>query len=157
MIGMDPDERRATSKAPAVLLQLTKQHQVCWEVWPLHHVDPTTGMRAVGYQLELLGTHNEPRHTPGPGCDECVRVYDALRQIAAWIMPKQERESVYRVGVFDHSMRFSPRRDFRKDVELVVTIQHRGELTDPVDECEIRCLQEMEQSLRALGARKHHW
>jgi len=146
-----------TPSPPPALQQLAKQHKVCWDVWPLHHVDPATGMRAVGYQLELLGTHHEPSHTPGPGCDECLQVYKALRQIAEWIMPKEERDSVYRVRMFDHAMRFSQRRGFRKDVELVITIQHRAELTAPLDECETRCLQEMEHSLRALGARKHHW
>lgn len=154
---MERDGRTAVPNPPATLQQLARQHQVCWQVWPLHHVDPATGMRPVGYQLELLGTHHEPAHTPGPGCDECVPVYDALRQIAEWIMPKQERDSVYRIGIFDHAMRFSPQRGFRNDVQLVITIQHRTGFTDPVDECEIECLGEMEQSLRALGARKHHW
>lgn len=142
---------------PAVLQQLVQQHQVCWEVWPLRHEDPTGGMRAVGYQLELLGTHHDPAHAPAPGCDECEKVYKVLRAIAEWIMPTQERDSVYLVAVFDHAMRLSPRRDFREDVELVISIQHRTGLTDPVDACEIRCLEEMEQKLRALGARKGRW
>lgn len=150
-------DRQPATSPPEALRQFTKQHQVCWEVWPLHHVDPSTGMRAVGYQLELIGTHYKPAHTPGPGCNECQKVYRALREIAEWIMPKQERDSAYRIGIFDHAMRFSPKRGFRKDVELVITIQHRMDVTDPLDECETRCLKEMEQKLRTLGARKHHW
>ncbi len=51
-------------------------------------------------------------------------------------------------------MFISCQRGFRKDVELVTSIQHRAGFTKPVDESEIRCLQQMEQSLRALGARK---
>lgn len=141
----------------ASLRKLVKQHKVCWQVWPLHHVDTETGTRAIGYQLELLGTHHDPEHTPDPGCDECVKVYSALDRIARFIMPKEERDSVYRMGIFDHAMRFSPRRRFRKDVELVITIQHRTGLTDPVDACEIRCLREMEERLRSLGARQNKW
>lgn len=148
---------RHAPRSPEELRQLVEQHQVCWEVWPLHHVGPDTGMRTVGYQLELLGTHYHPAHTPDPGCDECQKVYEALRQIAEWIMPREERDSVYRVQIFDHAMRFSPRRGFREDVELIIMIQHRRGLTNPVDECEIRCLQEMEERLRSLGARKHRW
>lgn len=140
-----------------MLKDLVQQHQVCWEVWPLRHVDRATGGRTVGYQLELLGTHHEPSHTPGPGCDECSRVYEALREIAKWIMPKQERGSVYRVAVFDHALRQSPRRGFRKDVELVISLQHRSAYADPVDECEVQCLREMERNLQALGARKRRW
>ncbi len=154
---MDQQVQGTTLSPPPTLQQLAKQHQVCWEVWPLYHVDTATGRRAVGYHLELLGTHHQPSHAPGPGCDECLQVYKALREIAEWIMPKEERDSVYRVEMFDHAMRFSQRRGFRKDVELVITIQHRTEFTDPVDECEVQCLQEMEQSLRALGARQHSW
>jgi len=154
---MVPQLQDSIREAPAALRQLVEQHEVCREIWLLRHVDPASGARTVGYQLELLGTHHEPAHTPDPGCDEWLRVYEALRQIAAWILPKQERGSVYLVGVFDHPMRLSPQRGFRKDVELVISIQHRAGFTKPVDECEIRCLQQMEQSLRALGARKHHW
>lgn len=139
------------------LHRLVNEHKVCWQVWPLRHVDLHTGMRTIGYRLELLGTHHHPEHVPGPGCDECVSVYMALKRIAEWIQPKEKRDSVYRIQIFDHAMRFSPRRRFRKDVELVIVIQHRIGLTDPVDACEAKCLQEMEQNLKRLGARRNQW
>lgn len=139
------------------LEQLVKDHKVCWEVWPLRHVDPDTGLRTIGYQLELMGTHHEPEHPPNPGCEECSKVYAALRTIARTILPKEERDSTYQVRLFDHAMRFSPRRGFRKDVQLVLTIQHRTDYTEPIDACETQCLREMEQNLKRLGARKHTW
>ena len=154
---MNERNHNAEPSPVAPLRELAKQHKVCWQVWPLRHVDPETGMRAIGYQLELIGTHHEPRHMPGPGCDECVKVYSALERIAGSILPRDERDSVYRVRVFDHAMRFSQRRGFRKDVQLVITIQHRTGLTAPIDACEIRCLREMERTLHTLGARRNQW
>lgn len=154
MEGRTVDERNPTTEE---LQRLVQDHKVCWQVWPLRHVKPEGGMRAIGYQLELLGTHHDPEHTPDPGCNECVKVYDALKRIAGAILPSEERDSVYRVQIFDHKMRFSTRRGFRKDVQLVIAIQHRTGLTDPVDACEIRCLREMEQELIRLGARRNQW
>ena len=154
---MDNSNAMPTPTDAASVRELVQQHKICWQVWPLRYTDPKEGVRAIGYRLELLGTHHEPQHTPDPGCDECVKVYSALERVARSILPKEERDSVCRVGIFDHALRFSPRRGFRKDVELAITIQHRTGLTDPVDECEIRCVREMEERLRMLGVHQNEW
>ncbi len=58
---------------------------------------------------------------------------------------------------FDQSLRYSPARRNRPDVILTVRILHREGFDRPVDDCQDRCLKEMEQRLRELGASRKTW
>ncbi len=76
------------------LKELVIQHRICYQVFPAEELFENKTQR-VGFNLELYGIHYQPAHTPSPVCDECVKVYRDLREIAEWIMPKEERKSWY--------------------------------------------------------------
>ena len=136
---------------------LVQRHKVCFESYPIWHVPPGGGKVAIGYELDLIGTHDHPQHPPGPGCSECTPVRRALLAIAAVILPPSDRLSRYAIEPFTTAISFSPRRKMRKDVTLAIDIMHRERFDRPADECEARCLREMKKKLKELGARPDHW
>lgn len=136
---------------------LVQRHQVCFESYPIWHVPRGGGKVAIGYELDLIGTHDKPEHPPKPGCDECRPVQEALMLIARSILPSDDRASRYAIEPFDTAIHFSPRRKMRKDIVLAIDIVHRGPFDGPIDGCETHCLREMKEKLKALGARAEHW
>lgn len=135
------------------LSKLVIQHQVCWQVFPAEELFKGK-IQKVGFNLEIYGTHYHPVHTPYPGCDQCVKVYKDLREIAEWIIPKEERKSWYEVEFFRGKIGFAGLRHFRPEISLRIEIRHREGYFGPVNECEIRCLEEMIEKLSLLGAKK---
>ena len=133
------------------------QHKLCWEVYPEYHINREGNKTQIGFQLDLMGTHYHPEQPPLPGCVECVKVYDDLKQIAQWIMPNEERDSVYEIKRFDISIHQAPLRKFRKDITLTIKILHREGFDRPTDACEVGCLKEMEKKLKELGAYQGYW
>jgi hypothetical protein len=138
------------------LRALVEQHQVCYEVWPemLSVKDKTL---KVGFLLELNGTHGHDADNVLPGCKHCYSTFADLRQIAEWIMPKEERASYYDIQPFDNALRETPKRRFRTEVVLGIRILHRHGFDQPVDQCEELCLKEMRQKLKELGVHEGEW
>ncbi|MBI3600166.1 MAG: hypothetical protein HY097_05940 [Nitrospinae bacterium] len=132
------------------------QHQVCWQVFPAEDI-VRDRIQKIGFNLELYGIHYHSAHTPYPGCDECVKVYKDLRDIAEWILPKEERKSWYEIEFFHGEIGYTGLRYFRPEITLRVEIRHREGYFDQIDECEIRCLTEMIEKLSMLGAKKEKW
>ena len=144
-------------QSPDDLKRLILRHQVCWEVWPEETLNREGHRMQIGFELDLLGTHDHPVDPPTPGCDLCAEVYRDLRRIAQWILPRERRESDYEIGAFDRAIRFPPEREFREEITVPIRIIHREGFDRPVDACEVHCLQEMEKRLRDLGASKDKW
>ncbi len=143
------------------LREIAGRHQVCYEVWPERSVLEGRAIR-IGFELQLCGanTHTSadgPNH-PVPGCAHCVSTYGELRQIAEWILPREERPSRYEIQAFDHSIHIAPhKRKNRNEVVVTIHIMHRHDFNRPVDDCEDRCLKEMQQRLRELGIVEGMW
>ena len=72
-------------------------------------------------------------------------------------MPHEERPSRYAIGPFDRSIHYWGLHSQRPDIMLTIRILHRQSHEQPVDECEDRCLKEMEARLRELGACRLQW
>jgi len=53
--------------------------------------------------------------------------------------------------------RHEPKAIVRKDIVVAIDIAHRDRFDRPVDECEMRCLREMKEALKQLGARPERW
>lgn len=138
------------------LRELVNRFRVCWEVWP-ENIVVEHQKRQIGFALELCGTHEPGVEHPSPGCEHCLRVYAGLQQIATHIMPREERPSVYDFQAYDYALHYAPKRRNRADVILTLKILHRSGYERPVDECEVRCLTEMKQRLRELGASEGQW
>jgi hypothetical protein len=145
-----------TEQTPSVLADFVNRYQVCWEVFP-DYLMVDGKERQVGFELELTGTPEAGTDHVGPGCPACRRVYAALRAVADCILPKDERPSRYEVGPYEQALRYSAARALRPDVTLSVKIVHRRGFDLPVDQCEVRCLEEMKQRLKQLGACERQW
>lgn len=139
------------------LKAFVQRYKVCYESYPIWHVPIGGGPVAIGYELDLIGTHDDPQYPASPGCEECKPVRRALLAIATAILPPNDRASHYALEPFQTAISFSPRRKMRKDVTLVIDIKHRDRFDLPVNECATRCLREMKEKLKALGARPDHW
>lgn len=140
----------------SVMVDLVKRYQVCWEVWP-ESLMVGGKQQQVGFELELSGTHEPATGHVSPGCAACRHVYSALLAIADCILPKEERPSRYEIGPYEPALRYSAARGSRPDVTLSVKIVHRRGFDQPVDQCEVRCLEEMKQRLKQLGACERQW
>jgi hypothetical protein len=138
------------------LKDMVEMHQICYEVWP--ELSMVKGAQVkVGFDLELVGTHEHGTSTLSPGCPRCIRTFEDLRQIAEWIMPTEERASSYEIEPYDHALHESAQRKFVPEVVLSMKILHRHGFDQPVDECEERCLKEMSSKLAELGVRAGEW
>lgn len=141
----------------AILKQLVVRHKVCWEVVPIWHVPLGGGKVKIGFEVDLFGTHDHPKQSPLPGCQECHTVFSDLRRIANAVLPPSDRPSRSVIEPYEASIVLSPRRDMRKDVVLAIELVHRDRFDRDVDECETRCLRDIESALRALGVCPGIW
>lgn len=136
--------------------ELIQRYKICWEVWP--EFVPNNGhLEKTGFDLELLGTHAEGTDHVSPGCDACVEVYSALRELAKFIVPQDRNlPTFFEVEPFEPALRYASIRKNRPDVLLEIKIMHRSGL-GPLDDCEQHCLQLMQNRLDALGAYRGRW
>lgn len=130
------------------LKRIIERHTVRYEVWP--HYGIADGKRViVGFDLELYGTHDHGDTRLSPGCRRCSDTFADLRRVAEWILPKEQRPSQYEIVPFDQSLHAAAGGRF--EVMLPIRIEHRHGFFGPVDDCEERCLKEMQQKLAELG------
>jgi hypothetical protein len=145
--------QESDQEAFAHLQELVRKHNVFYAVYQ-ERVLKEESMERVGFDLELYGVHDHPQGIINPGCSQCEEVYEDLKQLAEWILPKEERASVYKIAPFDQALHMPPSRQFRPEVELQIRILHRHDPEEPIDDCERLCLKEMREKLAALGARE---
>jgi hypothetical protein len=172
-VNIQEDEREVqAAKAiglPPQLNDLVQRFHVCWEALPEYYFvavkDPLHGevkerkteRRQIGFLLQLSGTHEAGVEHPQPGCQHCRKVWSALKDIADWILPKEIRDTGYDLDSYDQSIRYDPVRKFRPEVLLTIRLVHRSGFDREVDACEVRCLNEMTERLKQLGARNGKW
>jgi hypothetical protein len=138
------------------LREVVGRYRVCWEVLP-EYIIAGHERRQIGFTLELSATHAPGVEHPSPGCRHCQEVFAALQTVAAHILPREKRDSVYRIEPYDQAIHYSRARKDRPDVALKIGILHRTGFERPVDACEVRCLTEMKQRLAELGACEGQW
>jgi hypothetical protein len=139
------------------LKSLVRKHRVCWEVWPERMALGGATPSQIGFDLVLNGAHTHDTDRPAPGCDKCKLIFEHLREIAEWIVPKVQRPSRYDVQIFDHAVHYAQERGNRPDVALTIKILHRSGIDRRVDECEVLCLNEMKARLSQIGAQHRQW
>jgi hypothetical protein len=153
-------DRKQTELSESAALSRTKElvqrHKVCWEAYPEQAL-LSSEIRKIGFSLELYGTHEPGVDHVSPGCEHCTNVKSALKEIAQWILPREKRESLYQVEIENQTLSYAQERGDRPDVRATVRIVHRHGWEQPIDECEVRCLKEMKQSLCEIGACKGAW
>ncbi len=132
-----------------------RQHCVTWEIAPCQELvehRPQT----VGFELHLFGRHRPDVH-PSPGCPDCVSLHEKLRAIADAAFPKDLRPTRYEIEPFEAAFRMRPESQWKPEVQLTVRIVHRQDYLRPLDECEKRCAEEIQQALRRLGVQPRTW
>ena len=134
------------------LRALVDRHRVRCAVYPEWGPDAKWVQQKVGFRIELTGVHAEPMHTPEPGCDECVKVYEDLKKIALAILPTEHRPTTYEIEPFHPNLTYSHQRPrSQPEVTLTIVIYHRDHYRDPIDKCEESCLDEMRRNLGSIG------
>lgn len=140
----------------ASLQEFVQQHQVRFQSRPLtmHRLEQRV---QVGYELELRAAHPVAHQEIHPGCPQCGKLYQGLKQLADASLPPPGRPTGYEIGPVDFAWHYSPSRNSRPEVVLKVRISHRQDFFNPIDECEKRCLAQMTEALRRLGACSGRW
>jgi hypothetical protein len=149
---------------PPFLAALVERYQVSWEVAPEYS---TIGgqERQTGFELELSGTHESATQHMGRGCPACRRIYSALYAVTEWVLPKQAEPSMYQIGPYEATLRYSAVRGSESKSTLAVKIdvalkvklfQLRG-FDQSVGQCEMPSLRETKEKLSELGTDERHW
>ncbi len=147
LLALDP----ALAPARAIrLVEIVSQHRVRWEVWPERRCFRGK-IKQIGFEMDLIGDHDGPYHSPLPGCDDCLRVYEALREVAVFALPKHDGEARYEFDPFDHALHYS-RGETMGHITLQLRILHSDRFDAPPDASEREFLEEIESRLSALGA-----
>lgn len=132
-----------------------REHRVTWELGPLQEVVDHRPATA-GFELRVFAQHAAGAH-PAPGCAECVSLHDMLRAITLASLPQERRASGYEIVPFDAAFHLRPESEWRPEVQLTVRIVHREGYLSPLDACEKRCAEEVQQALRKLGVQPRSW
>ena len=140
----------------AAIKALVQRFRVCWDVYSVE-ILTNNAIRKIGFDLELCGTPECGTEHVDPGCQHCLRVESALKEIANWILPRVNPTCRFDVDSEGESLSYSPMRTNRPDVVVHINILHRHEWDQPTDECEERCLKEIEEVLTEHGACKGRW
>src|SRR5215813_9887867 len=137
------------------LKQIALRHSVCYEVWPEWAVSGGRTTR-VGFSISLCGVHENLMNNDVPGCVRCWGTYSSLRRVAESILPAEERDCRFEVGVFDRAWHVAPSaRHGRNETIVTISIFHRRNFHAPVDECQQQCLDGMRETLHRLGIREN--
>ena len=136
------------------------EHKVCWEIGPLveldQHLGKDTARVQVGFELHLFARHSEGVKAD-PGCRECMSLFERLRALAELTLPKEHRPTRYEIAPFDSSFHQRPESQWASEVQLTLRLIHERGYLEPVDDCEKRCADEIQQALRALGVQPKAW
>jgi len=132
-----------------------KEHDVRWRRLPIGTVSEESEplLVTIGFTVELHAAHVHPQHPPRPGCDECVALYDGLADLVRAAIPKAVIDTLFEVRPFRGELLFAQSRRGRDEVMLAIDVVHKSGV-GPIDECERSCLEKLESSLPAFGAKR---
>jgi hypothetical protein len=136
------------------LKQDVERFEVCWESFP-ELSGANHQRRAIGFMIELYGTHDRTDVVPTAGCIHCIPVLQALLQIAEFVVPDDWRDSLDALRA--HSgIEYAKERGGRPDVVVAITMIPRRE-GDPDANAIARCLAGVKQRLEELGTCERSW
>jgi len=135
---------------------LARQHQVCYEIWPL--CSTAQGARTQkGFELLLCGVNGHLVHERSglhavPCCRHCADTYSELREIAEWTLHFKKPPSRYEIQSFDCALhRAPPHRHHRDEIVITAAIFHPHGHKAEDERCESECLKEVRKRLARLG------
>lgn len=139
--GESDELRRARLRA------LADRHGVMFEMRRAQ-VPCAHELRAIGYDVYLVGRHAGPMLSPG--CTKCQTIWVDLGALAQAALPRPEWRTRISIRPFDHALHYAT-ADAPGEVELVIEVRHRTDYANALDECEDVCLTRLLSNLRALG------
>ena len=148
-------ETNAAAVPEETLRTWVQEHRVSWEISAWQELVEHSPL-SVGFELRLFARHPDGR-LADPGCDECVALYEKLRAIALFALPKEQRPTRYDIAPYDASLHLRPESHWQGEVQLAMHIVHRLEYASAVNDCEKRCASEIQESLRGLGVQPKSW
>jgi hypothetical protein len=126
------------------------RHKVRLSVYRDYGPDEHWAPQAVGYNVELRAlVLGEPLHIT----EEAIRaVYDAVRRIGAWAFRVLDDnvQVAYELDEFDQHV---VDEGSLLEVELFGHVYHRDDVRRPVDEAELRAVDQVCERLRSVGVR----
>lgn len=137
---------------------VARQHQVCYEIWPLWST--SQGVRTEkGFELLLCGVNGHVFSEGNtlhavPCCEHCAHTYYELKEIAQWVldMKKPPAAEIYS---FDRALHLAPpHRKHRSEIVMTTAIFHQSEHKPGDSDCESECLKEVRARLSKLGIRE---
>ena len=142
------------------LRRITREHQVCYEIWPLWST--SKGVRTQkGFELLLCGVNGHVVHEGGgslhpvPCCEHCAHTYSELREIAEWILRLNKPASRYEIHSFDCALHMAPpHRQYRSEIVITITVFHPHAYTSGDHWSESECLKEVRERLSKLGIKE---
>jgi hypothetical protein len=132
---------------------IARQHQVCYEIWPLWSI--AEGKR--GFELMLCGVNGHVSHEGNgvhavPCCSHCAQTYSELREIVEWVLHLQKPPSGVEIRSFDRALHMAPpHRQLRKEIVITIAILHGADHIPGDDPCDSECLKEVRERLSKLG------
>lgn len=144
------------------LRSVAREHQVCYEVWPVLSV--YKGAREeVGFEVMLCGVsvhsgQNENALQAVPYCQHCARIYDDLRDLAEWLLDLKKPPFTYEPYSFDHALHLAPPiRQHRSEVIMTTAISFHTYHNAAGQDCHSECLNEVRERLSKLGIQEDVW
>ena len=138
---------------------IARQHQVCYEIWPLWST--SDGVRTQkGFELLLCGVNGHVSQEGGvmhavPCCEHCAHTYSELREIAEWVLHMKKPPTGYEIYSFDRALHVAPpHRKYRSEIVITTAILHHSERKPGDYHCESECLKEVRARLSKLGIRE---
>jgi hypothetical protein len=149
-------DRHMDTQTVERLKTLVALHHVCWDVVPLQ---ATVGeeIRSIGFEVHLLGVHEDHHPEVRPGCAHCRQIFHDLSEIARAVLPEPGRRSKYDIDTFDGALRYPANEKLPPVVRVLIEIRHRAGWDAPIDECEQTCLKDITDQLTRLGAPHRRW
>lgn len=156
-------EKMVRRKQSAELLEhlrlIARQHQVCYEIWPLWST--AQGVKTQkGFELLLCGVNGHVFKEGGvlhavPCCDHCAHTYSELREITEWVLHMRKPPAGYEIYSFDRALHLAPpHRKHRSEIVITTAIFHTSGHKPGDERCESECLKEVRARLSKLRIRE---
>lgn len=142
---LDPDGR---------LAEWIREHKVTYEILPHFEMHGSARVR-VGYDLTLSARHASLHEDPG--CPECYRIHDTLRELVLKAFPEGQHASRVEIAPFHAALHMRPESKWSPEVLLEVEVTHAHGTFSPAEAEDEACVRKAQEVLGALGVRSNVW
>ena len=138
---------------------IAREHQVCYEIWPLRSTSKGA-MAQQGFELLLCGVNGhlfQEKYSLHaiPCCEHCAHTYSELREITEWVLDTKKPPAGYEIHSFDCALHLAPpHRNHRSEIVITTAIFYNSEHRPGDHDRQNECLKEVRARLSKLGIRE---